>query len=172
MIQGMQKKCLSSNSESFAELCVDLLNRGKSVRFMAHGSSMKPMVRDGDILLVEPALINSARLGMVVLCLASPGRVVVHRIIKIKRDQKAFKYLIQGDNVEKPDGWFTAKEIIGNIKSIQRDGTVVDLHSPTAKSLAVLVALKVRTPLSRRARVLSYLYSRIKRLPIFKVFFS
>lgn len=168
----MENKQLSSTSEGFAELCVDILTGGRSVRFTAHGSSMQHLVRDGDVLLVEPAQSNSLRLGMIVLCTVSPGRVVAHRVIGRKTIDGELKCLIQGDHVEKPDGWFNAKDIVGKIISIERDGTVIDLRTPQARVLAVLAAVKVRGPLSRRNRLLSCLYSRIRRLPIFKVFFS
>lgn len=168
----MEEKCLSVNAEGFAELCSDFLTMGKSVRFTAHGSSMHPLVRNGDILLVEPSWNNSLRVGAIVLCRVSSGRVVVHRVIHKRRNQHEFVYLIQGDNIKESDGWFSSKDIIGKIVSIERQGVFLDLSTPRARILALLVTIKIRYPHLTRSRVIRFLYSKMKRLPIFRMFFT
>lgn len=168
----MDKRSLSLDSDGFADLCLDLLSVGKSVRFTARGGSMQPLVRDGNVLLVEPVLNMPLRLGMVVLCFQKPDKVVVHRIITKKQVGKVVSFLIQGDHVPKPDGWFGNDEILGIVTEIDRDGKFISLLTPQAQVLAGMAILKSRKILNKRRKYLSYFYSKMKRLPVFKQFFQ
>ena len=51
----------------FAELCVSLLQSGKSIRVFARGDSMLPNLRGGDRLLCSPLDGRSVRVGDIVL---------------------------------------------------------------------------------------------------------
>ena len=117
---------------------------GKFIRFQAHGVSMKPLVRDGDMLFVEPLCQEPIRLGEVVLCRTNNNRVIVHRVVQRhgRKDKKT--YLVQGDQVRQPDGWLEKGQILGRLTTVERDGRVIDLEKPTMKTLGVYAALRSR----------------------------
>ena len=45
---------ISLNRDEFAELALQILDDGNSLKFRAHGESMNPFIRNGDILEVQP----------------------------------------------------------------------------------------------------------------------
>lgn len=140
-------KQLTDISWSDADVCNltrDLLRMGKSVRFQARGMSMKPLVRDGDILLIEPLGQRLPRLGDVVLCQTANGRVLAHRVIKRQGKPGGYTYLIQGDVVADPDGWITRDQIWGRVSKLERGGNVINLENPFVKALGKYSAFRSR----------------------------
>ncbi len=117
---------------------------GKSVRFQARGVSMKPLVRDGDVLVVEPLGQDQPRVGEVVLCSTASEHVVVHRVIRrqIKSDRHTTQ--VQGDQISQPDGWMSDAQILGRVTSLERDGRVIELDRPLMRALGRYAALRSR----------------------------
>ncbi|HAH07120.1 MAG TPA: hypothetical protein DCM05_11475 [Elusimicrobia bacterium] len=74
-------RTLSLDSASFAELALPLLQGGRSIRFAARGSSMAPLIREGDILEVASIEPGRVRLGDVLLC-RSEGKLIAHRVVR------------------------------------------------------------------------------------------
>lgn len=100
------------------ELTRATLERGKPFRFCAHGYSMSPFIRDGDVLTIAPLTI-APRIGDVVAFVSSPhDRLIVHRIIAATRDG----FLIKGDNVSEPDGVMPREQLLGRVARVERDG--------------------------------------------------
>ena len=131
----------------FGELSAGMLQSGRSVRFRARGSSMAPLVRDGDNLLVEPVEVASLRLGDILLCSVQSDRVIVHRVVK--RHGAGGKFLVQGDRVRDPDGWVDSAHIFGRVIEIERGGVHLHMNEPTARFLAVCAVCNSRWHLSQ-----------------------
>jgi uncharacterized repeat protein (TIGR01451 family) len=70
---------LRRDSKLFGELCRALLARGHSVKFRAHGESMRPNLLDGDDVIVVPADSEPLCTGDVILTQDSDG-FHVHRM--------------------------------------------------------------------------------------------
>ena len=68
----------------FAEAAESLLRQGFPVRFSARGTSMGPLIRDGEQVSVEPVATESLKPGDVVLYRSGSG-VRAHRIIGMNR---------------------------------------------------------------------------------------
>lgn len=62
------------------DLCRALLASGTAVRLRVRGSSMRPAIRDGDLLTVEPISHRSLARGEVVV-FVSGTRIVAHRVL-------------------------------------------------------------------------------------------
>ncbi len=101
------------------ELLSAVTEKGKSFRFKASGISMVPFIKDRDIITISPIPSGRPEIGDVVAFLL-PGadRLAVHRIIE-KRDGG---YIIKGDNVPEPDGLIPAKNVLGLVTSVERNG--------------------------------------------------
>ena len=57
----------------FTHILADLLASGQTVRFTAPGHSMHPVIRHGDVLLVDP-LDRPVRAGDILLYIAAAAR--------------------------------------------------------------------------------------------------
>ncbi|MDT8381833.1 MAG: S24/S26 family peptidase [Brevefilum sp.] len=140
-------KKLTDKPWSDADVCDltrDLLRMGKSVRFQARGMSMKPLVRDGDILLIEPLGQRLPRLGDVVLCQTAKGRVLAHRVIGRQGKPGVYTYLIQGDRAAHSDGWMELEQIWGRVSKLERGDRVINLENPFVKALGKYAAYRSR----------------------------
>lgn len=153
-------------SAAFAELSAEVLRSGRALRFRANGSSMAPLVRDGDVVLVRPVGPRLVRTGDVVLCIpgAGPSGVLVHRVIGTDASRERCRFTIQGDAVPQPDGTIPAAQVYGRVVTIERGGVPIELDRPVMRLLGWLAVLRSRWNLARggrlwRARRL------IKRLP-------
>lgn len=152
--------------DAFAELSREILRAGKGVRFRAHGASMWPLVRDGDVLLVQPARPHALRPGDVVLCSSEPGRLLVHRVIAVARRPDGPLFTVQGDAAASPDGALPAAQIFGRVAAIERSGRRMAMDGAVMTLLGRLIALRSRRrwgshPFYRLAA------AALRRLPVF-----
>jgi hypothetical protein len=155
---------LPCTSAGFAELSAAILHSGVALRFRAQGGSMVPLVRDGDVVTVQPANPAQVRVGDLALCCTAADRVVVHRVIRKEAGGEGFRFVVQGDAVSQPDGWIPAAQLYGRVLALERDGTRIDVDRPLMRFLSALAVLRSRWNLGRgsrfrRARRL------VKRLP-------
>jgi phage repressor protein C with HTH and peptisase S24 domain len=121
-------------------LILDLLARGHAVQFRARGDSMHPVIRDNDLLHVEPAR-HFVR-GDVVLVLAERG-LTAHRVVS----RRGTTIVTRGDNAPGADDPCEAVRVLGKVTSVDRDG----VQLPVSRS-AVGVATALLRRLRRRVR--------------------
>jgi signal peptidase I len=103
----------------FAELSRGILKRGASLRFKAHGSSMVPLIRDGDLLTIRPLKPWDVIRGDVVLYQTVSEKCVVHRVVKIDFRNEQRIFVTKGDASP------------GSVEEIEEDrvlGCVVHIH--------------------------------------------
>ncbi|HYH09414.1 MAG TPA: S24/S26 family peptidase [Thermoanaerobaculia bacterium] len=98
-----------------ADVIADLLARGHAVEFRVHGDSMHPVIREEDVLHVEPS--SEYRVGDVVLMLADRG-LTAHRVISLSGDE----VVTRGDNTPAPDAPIARTRVLGVVTSIERNG--------------------------------------------------
>lgn len=156
---------------TFEGLSAEILRAGRALRFRAHGGSMWPLVRDGDVLLVQPVDPAAVRTGDVVLCGSGPGRVVVHRVVRIEDGPDSRRFTVQGDAVARPDGKFLPGQIYGRVVAIERGKTCIAMDRPAMRLLGRAAALRSawnlgRGPRFQRARGLA------RRLPALSKFLA
>jgi len=157
---------LECTSPAFAALSADLLHAGIALRFTAQGSSMKPMLRNGDILVVKPVDKHRIKIGDIVLCTVSERRVVVHRVIRKRTGKDGLVFLVQGDRVSKPDGWVAEEMVHGRVESAERCGKQIDLLVQQNRLIGIMQTIKLRCHLSQLG-VAKAAGRVIKKLPCF-----
>jgi len=135
---------IACTAADFAGLSAEILGAGGALRFRAHGASMAPLVRDGDLLLIRPVSPDAVRAGDVVLCGWEPGRVVVHRVIRVAAGPDGLRFTVQGDAVSHPDGTFPAAQVYGRVAAIERGGACIDMHGPVLRMLGRAAVLRSR----------------------------
>lgn len=80
------------------------------------GSSMRPFFRAGDMVAVQPVSPGAVRRGSVILFSAHEGAPrIMHRVVKIFRENGLCRYLCQGDNRFSPDEWVDEEQVLGKI---------------------------------------------------------
>jgi len=99
-----------SDSERFEALSRELLNSGFTVRFEAHGASMSPCIRDGEIVHVTAVIVSKLRKGDIVLTKGHSG-FRVHRLVFIDDDKNLF--ITRGDCGQQDDPPVRADQILG-----------------------------------------------------------
>ena len=106
-------------SQDFGIVLIEILARGKQVRFQARGQSMVPLIQDGDVLTIAPSSQAPPGIGKVVAFKQAEARsLIVHRVI----GRHEGNYLIKGDNSsERSDCWIPEREIIGCVIAVERD---------------------------------------------------
>ncbi len=106
-------------SEVLPGLVKDILSRGAECRFQAKGHSMSPFIKDGDIVTISPLTHSSPGLGDVV-AFNPPGNemLMIHRVVEKRNND----YYVRGDNLLEMDGLVQAKDILGYVNKVERDG--------------------------------------------------
>jgi len=155
----------SCTSAAFGQLGAQILGAGHGLRFRAHGVSMSPLVRDGDILLVQPVDARALRVSDVVLCKSDEGRVLVHRVIRKKLGEEGSRFTVQGDALCRSDGVIPGEQIYGRVATIERHGAHISMNGPVMQALGGLAALRSRWGVARRGRA-QFATQLVKRLPV------
>ena len=97
------------------------------MRFRAHGGSMYPFVRDGDVVEVKPVQAWAVGLGDVVLCGYGDDRLVVHRVIDVSKDNGRVALVIKGDSARQADKPVCLDQVLGQVIAIERGGRKLPL---------------------------------------------
>lgn len=126
---------LSLNPRELSVLLEAVTGTGATVRIVAHGTSMLPLIRDGDALVVSP-VAGPPPVGSVVAIAAPPGgRLLFHRVVA----RRGASVLVRGDNVPRTDGWVGLEAVLGIVERVEREGRPVWIGTgPARGALAVL----------------------------------
>jgi signal peptidase I len=111
----------------FVGLSSDILHRGGTFIFEAHGSSMVPFIRDGDILTIQPVEFSALRIGDIVVYKREANRAIAHRIVKKTSKGGQRELLIRGDSSGCDDGWVKLVQVLGRVIYAQRGEKVLRL---------------------------------------------
>jgi signal peptidase I len=129
---------ISLNQDEFTELALQILDDGNSLRFRAHGESMNPFIRNGDILEVQPVSGDTCRRGDVLLCKFEGQRIVAHRVISIQGGKGQRSLVMKGDSALCKDGITNYEQVLGRVVSLEREGKEIRIDS-TKHRLSALV---------------------------------
>lgn len=126
-----------------AEVIIDLLQRGHAVEFRARGDSMHPVIREDDLLHVEPA--RDVRVGDVVLTLAERG-LTAHRVIAVRGDA----ITTRGDNTPAEDPVVSRSRVLGRVLWVDRDGQRLGVRRASLAMFLLRCANAARRMRNRR----------------------
>lgn len=144
------------DSRKFSALCRELLHQGLSVRFRAHGASMRPNILEGDALVVAPVSNLGIHRGDVVLTEGNCG-LKSHRVMH--HSDATGAVITRGDSGQENDQPTYAP--LGKIVSVERDGRAASAAGlrarVTAKSNSALYRARMSF-WSRTARFVSYIF--------------
>ena len=103
----------------------DALSRGQRVRMTVTGSSMWPLLRDNDVVELEPT--PAPRLGDMVLVQTNPqgaaDRYALHRVVRVHGSETFF---VRGDAQPHPEGPFALPALLGRVTTVWHNGCARD----------------------------------------------
>lgn len=121
---------MSLNKETTLDAVMDIiiekLNSGGTVTFTPNGTSMMPMLRDGQDIVVLKKPDGRLRLFDVPLYRRDSGQYVLHRVIDFCNDGS---YIICGDNQFVKEKGIRDDQIIAVVISFSRKGKVYSADS-------------------------------------------
>jgi hypothetical protein len=106
--------------------------------FHARGGSMAPAIPDGTPLRLTRPAGRRPHLGDVVA--VAPGPLIVHRVVGIRDDEAGASFLLQGDALPRPDGWYPLPAIEALVHTTGGD----PLPPPGPRPAPLLSALLLR----------------------------
>lgn len=130
---------------ALVDLAQAVLEKGKSFRFRARGMSMRPFIKDGDVITISPLSGSKPRLGdIAVFIRPQTGKIVIHRVVR----KSGGSFLIKGDNVSQTDGFISLENILGRVTRIERNGRRLNIGmGPERLIIAFLTRSNLLYPL-------------------------
>jgi len=101
------------------EASLSLLREGQQVSISVGGTSMWPVIKPGDKVIIGP--VRNPLMRGDVVAIIRDGGFVVHRITDISLNDPYNIYTTQGDASQKPDPCIKDEEIAGVVNEIIRD---------------------------------------------------
>ncbi len=116
----------ASAEVDIATLAEGLLAHGRTIKFSAPGGSMRPTIRGGEVIHVEP--VRPASIGAGDIILFHQGtRIVAHRVVRIAQLRGTRAFLTRGDAAFAADPWVAAGAVMGKVVAVERGGRTVAL---------------------------------------------
>lgn len=114
---------LKQDTAAFLDVSERLLSAGYRVRFRAHGTSMRPAIRDGETVtveVVEPAAVMPGD----ILLYCYNERPIAHRVVQVQHDGDAVVgFVLRGDAKAACDAPVKPEQILGRVLLPERDVT-------------------------------------------------
>lgn len=111
---------------------------GESHYLPLRGTSMLPLLRDGDQVLVSHHLGNLQRGDIVVFHRA--GELLAHRVLRVLVDDGRKALITKGDHVFEPDPTIAQEELIGRVLAIRRGDRKMNIDTPAWRASGRLIS--------------------------------
>jgi signal peptidase I len=112
----------------------NLLKEGRSTLFKMNGNSMYPVLKDGDVGMVQQCDPEKLRIGDIVV-FKSRDKYVAHRLIKIQKKGSLNFFTARGDKNLFNDPSFTAEALAGQIIQFNRGQKTFTTNDPKVRRL-------------------------------------
>jgi signal peptidase I len=130
----------------FLELTRETINRGTLLHFKAHGTSMHPFIRNGDIIVNRPFKNTTAKIGDIIFFRRSEeeNTYTAHRLIKKDKSGGVTRLLTKGDDLGYYDPPVLPEWVIGKIIQVERDNKRLVLTGWPWRIFGVFIAYFAR----------------------------
>ena len=107
----------------FLEQARQLLSKSVPIEIKMSGSTMSPVIEDGDLITIEPIQENSLRPGDIILYNSLRDTAVIHRVVRLEKGDSADRSVItRGDAASQNDLAVPFHRVLGRVKLIERAG--------------------------------------------------
>ena len=117
---------------ALTELLLALLDRGKQVRIAVGGTSMEPVICNGDVVILAAAPAEAICRGDLLLCRTSTGGLVLHRLMRAFGARSSGRLLqTRGDAMLRLDLPVREQDVLARAIAVERsiDGRVEQLQT-------------------------------------------
>ncbi len=148
-------------------LFADILNQKLDLRIRVTGRSMRPVINNGDIVLLHKVPQETLQCGDIVYFMDSDGSPVLHRIIsRTLQADSSYSYITKGDALLQTDAPISGDQILGKAFSVEKRlplaGTItIGLDSIFCSSLNSLYRV-LRTTRHSTGRLLKLILNSLK----------
>jgi len=108
------------NRTDFLELSEELLDRGHRLRFAVKGGSMRPFLREGDLLEVERTTLEALRIGDLLVFRKAGEALTVHRYLGRRGDADQTVLIAKGDATRGYDEPINFSQVLGKVVCVYR----------------------------------------------------
>ncbi len=128
----------------------EVLKEKGEIAACTSGISMYPMLRNRKDMAIIKRVVGGLKKDDVVLYRVKSGKLVLHRILKVKEDC----YIIRGDNLYKKE-YIKKDDVFGVLKAFNRNGKYIDCAESIGYKLYILyvkLSYPIRYPIFGIAR--------------------
>jgi len=97
------------------KIVIEKLANGETVRHKGYGNSMLPIIKSGQVQILEPCKWEDTKVGDAVYCTVRSSTYT--HLVKQKNDQKG---CLIGNNHGRINGW--TKKVYGRLVRVVKDG--------------------------------------------------
>jgi hypothetical protein len=145
------------------DLWLELLERNGKGWLPVLTSSMAPLIRPGDEVLVLQSTSEKVCFGDIFVFTRN-GDLIVHRALGMRRFGEGTMLLEKGDT-DMELSLVSVDSVVGRVTSVRRRGNVICLGSPMSRSLNLLVSMWILTTALAIGRLKSSRFPAL-RLPV------
>lgn len=98
------------------------LSRNRTIQLRMSGSSMRPVIDEGDIVSIAPAEPTAINAQDIVLIATPSGTALIHRVLSLQNREGSLYALTRGDHSQYPDTPVPITRILGRVVALQRKG--------------------------------------------------
>ena len=112
----------------FCRLAGCLVAEGMQVRLKASGHSMRPWIRDGDLVTLGPTDPARLKRGDVIAFTSAAGSLTIHRLVAVRMEAGGLTFVARGDARSVSDPPFGVNRMVGRVIEVRRDGRRVRVN--------------------------------------------
>jgi len=148
---------LNTDQADFLELSQELLDRGALLRFQAHGHSMYPFIKNGDIIIVEARNGRSVEIGDIIFYRRPGGSPTAHRLVKINGRKDSKVLITKGDAMKNIDPPVNDTQVMGRVILIEENERKLKLNGWPGRIYGRVTAWLARGRYPNQRRVVRYI---------------
>ena len=126
------------NNEELLGIASEILRNSGVFRFKARGWSMRPFLRQDDILTITPVDPASLKPGDICLFRNGHNHIVAHRFVRRKTQNDDIFLHFRSDSMIKNEDFILENQLLGMVVEAQRGKKVIRLTSRLYKVLGLL----------------------------------
>jgi signal peptidase I len=148
---------LITNQTDFLEISQRLLNRGSLLRFQAHGRSIYPFIKPGDIIIIEPRNGSAVSTGDVIFYRKQDSSTAAHRLVKVSGSEDKIFLLTKGDALKYTDPPVSPAQVMGRVILIEGRGRKLKLNGWTGRMFGRFFTWIARRHYPNQRRIVRYI---------------
>lgn len=135
---------LSLESPDLLEYARYELSRNRQIQLRMSGSSMRPLIDDGDIVTIAPIEPTAVKSQDIVLISTLSGTALIHRVISLETREGGLYALTRADHSQVQDTPVPLTRIMGRVVALQRKGKgkIIPLHRTTGLLTRIRLLLR------------------------------